>query len=135
MTIRTSGPTTFGAGDFHRTDQGITWGIKCVSISRIEAVSICTMLPDGTWTIEEHIDDGFDMSAGRYPQVIDWFTNVLLPKLNAWLAARFPARVGGAESPAPAPVLTRLEQADALINTRLRITVGANGTLTAGLEP
>jgi len=128
MTVRTSGYITFGAGDFVRTDRGVTWGIKCSVVDGIEFVSIFSRNLDGTWNAEAIIDDGFDMRTAEYPNVIDWFIHVLLPKLNAWLASKFPA-----SGTPPAP-LSRLEQADQLINTRLAITVNSDGTLTASLK-
>ena len=131
MTVRTSGYVAFGPGDFVRTDRGVTWGVKCSVVDSIEFVSIFTRNPDGTWNAEAIIDDGFDLTAERYPQVIDWFINVLLPKLNAWLATKFQAR--GVTTPAPV-AMTRLEQADMYINTRLGIAENADGTLTAWLK-
>ena len=131
MTVRTSGYVSFGDGDFLRTDRGITWGIKCSVVDGIEFISVFTRNTDGTWNAEWVIDDGFDLRTVEYPQVIDWFLNVLLPKLNAWLASKFKAR--GVTTPAPV-ALTRLEQADQLINTRLAITVNSDGTLTASLK-
>ena len=136
MTVRTGGYVAFGPGDFVRTDRGITWGIKCTVMadSGVEFISIFSRNNDGTWNAEATIDDGFDLRTAEYPDVIDWFLNVLLPKLNAWLASKFPALTGGIAPPTPA-ALTRLEQADLLINTRLSITQNPDGTLTASLKP
>ena len=127
MTVRTGGINEIGVGDFMRVDRGVKWGIKVSSISSMEFVQVLVQLPDGTWSADAMLDDGFDTRVQEYPQVIDWFTKHLLPRLNAWLAAKFQA--GGAPVP-----LTRLEQADQLITTRLSITQNPDGTLTASLK-
>jgi len=131
MTVRTQGYVAFGPGDFYRTDRGVAWGIKCSRVDTIEFVGIFVRLQDSTWDAEFTIDDGFDMSAAQYPNLVDWFKEVLIPKLNVWLAAKFPAMTGGVAPPVP---MNRLEQADLLIYTRLAIKQNADGTLVAGIE-
>lgn len=133
MTVQTSsGPIVVGPGDFQRTDRGITWAIKCRDIEGTQFATILVKQDNGSWAVGGMVDDGFDLTAKNYPTMIDWFKNVLLPRLNAWLAATFPAPT---EGPTPEPVgATLLEQADHLINNRLLIRVNADGTLVAELK-
>jgi hypothetical protein len=139
MTVqRTGGQFFLEEGDFIRTDRGVTWAIFCRdALDFGQFVGILVRDAAGQWTHdgsrEANLDDGFDVTQRlqEYPDVLDWFTKFLIPKLNAWLAMKFPAL--GASAPPPAP-LTRIEQADLLIKTRLQITVNSDGTLTASLK-
>ena len=131
MTVRTSAPITFGPHDFQRTDRGITWGIKVTSTSDASFVMVFVQGADGKWLPDQtqaaQLDAAFETAISRGGPVINWFRDVLLPKLNAWLREKFPPL--DATAPPPAPT-TFPEQADALIQG-LRITVHADGTLTA----
>jgi len=141
MTVqRTAGQFFIGPGDFIRTDRGITWAIFCRDAADFgQFVGVLVRDSSGQWThdgsAEANLDDGFDttLRLEEHPDVFEWFTSILIPRLNAWLAMKFPALTGGIAPPVPA--LTRIEQADQLIKTRLAITQNPDGTLTAGLKP
>ena len=129
MTVQTSsGQIQIGTGDFIRTDRGVTWAIKCRDIDGSQFVQVYIQ-SGSSWTTdslpESALDNSFDLRTQEYPVVMDWFTGLLIPKLNAWLAKKFPAT---------AQPETRFEEADQLINTRLAITVNSDGTLTASLK-
>ena len=140
MTVRTHGYPTFAQGDFYRTDRGITWGIKCSDFEGTQFVGIFIKQPDGSWGIDESIDNtidnAFDIEIGSYENVLDWFVKKLLPKLNAWLALMFPALVDNSGNPVVPPTtqLSKLAEADLLINTRLSIIQNPDGTLQAILK-
>ena len=136
MTVQVSaGPISIGVGDFIRTDRGVTWAIKARG-GDFNIVMVCQKQSDGTWGFSDHpaegmLDDSINANSLAMTPMA-WFTNVFMPRLNAWLHTQF----GKTEAP---PVLppgtgTWLEQADALINTRLQITVGADGYLNASLK-
>jgi hypothetical protein len=140
MTVQdTSGlPVLVQGKDFIRTDRGITWGIKCRTIPVGQYVAVCTLQSNGTWNWDElpegMLESGFDTSTGymNYASIMEWFTNKLLPKLNKWLAKKFPATNA---LPPPPAALTPLEQADQLIQVRLKINVDPiDGTLVATLQ-
>jgi hypothetical protein len=120
-----AGNPIIGPGDFIRTDRGITWAIKCRETPNFSACAIYVKT-EGVWDIDQTMFAQIDTSLDT-PQanMMDWFRVTLLPKLNAWLAFKFPA-IG--TSPEP---LTPIKQADMLINSLLVITMNADGTLTA----
>jgi len=128
MTVRTSAPIVFTPGkDLIRTDRGVTWGIKVTDAGDVQAVHVFeqagstwtpgTTLADLGWP-EQLQQHGGDMRA--------WFKATALPKLNAWLAQRFPPLGQGANSPS--------EQLDALIVGSLRIATRPDGTLSASID-
>lgn len=124
MTVQTAlGPAQVGPNDFVRTDRGIKWAIKCHDQGGTQFIQIWVEKSPGSWVIdglqESALTDSFDLYEG---DVMMWFTEKLIPALNRWLVKKFPA----ANTP-----LTRFEQADVLISTKLMITTNADGTLTA----
>jgi hypothetical protein len=130
MTIQvTPGPPIFTPGsDFIRVDRGITWGIKCRDIGGPQVVFVCVKSDAGAWDIDQTMLAQLETGIDVMPQEANmnaWFTGKLLPKLNAWLAYKFPA------SDEPQKPATPLERADALISSRLVISANADGTLTA----
>lgn len=137
MTVQqTMGALVVGAGDFIRQDRGLTWGIKCRDIGGTQIVMIVIKQSDGSWAIdtvpEGHLDDKFDMRIQEDGfSVSAWFKDVLIPKLNLWLAKRFAPLVAGEVLPPPANLF---EEADRAINMLLRITVQADGTLEASIK-
>lgn len=133
MTVHTSGPITILPADFQRTDRGIHWAIKAVNNPAAQWVSIYLVSTAGVVSAGPSLDDGFDTSRGyqAYMNIEDWWVHRALPNLNKWLAATFPPLTG---SPVE-PVLSPIEQADALITGRLQITQAADGTLSASLPP
>ena len=139
MTVQRIGGQFFiGPNDFIRTDRGITWAIFCRDAADFgQFVGVLVRDSSGQWihdgSPEANLDDGFDTTPRlqEYPDVFEWFIKVLIPRLNAWLAMKFPAMTGGI---APPVQLTRIEQADQLINTRLSIAQKPDGTLVATLK-
>lgn len=127
MTVRTSPAITFVQGqDIFRTDRGVTWGIKVTDANDVQAVHVfeqsgstwipAAVLADLGWPDELKAYGG-DMRA--------WFKATVLPKLNAWLAQRFPPIGEVSNSPSA--------QLDALIVGGLEITLRTDGTLKAEL--
>ena len=126
-TVRPSAPIVFKPGeDFFRTDRGITWGIKVTDAGDIQAVHVFeqsgaswvvgTELAGLSWQEQVKSSYGGDMKA--------WFKATALPKLNAWLAQRFP--------PVNTPK-TMSEQLDSLIVKGLSVRE-VNGAPVAFME-
>lgn len=126
--VRTSPPITFTPGqDFFRTDRGITWGIKVTSVGDIQAVHVFEKSGD-TWAVGTELAGlGWTDELKDYGgDVKTWFKAKALPRLNAWLAQRFPA------TSAP-PSGDPSEQLDRLIVGTLRVQTNPDGTLSASL--
>jgi hypothetical protein len=134
MTVQISaGQIQVGAGDFVSTNRGVTWAIKCRDIGG-PVVLVLVRNADGSWDSDSHPEHLLEMGEvadeTKYPTPMDWFAQALIPRLNAWLHVKF----GKTEAPPVVAPQTRLEWADVLINTRLQITVGADGYLNASLK-
>lgn len=138
MTVQnTMGPIIMGPNDFSRVDRGITWGIKCRDIGGTQVVIVVAKQSDGSWvldpTMESHLDDSFDLrSSAPGFNINNWLTEVLIPKLNAWLAKKFAPYTGGEVPPPQAASL--FEEADLAINQLLRITVQPDNTIVASIK-
>lgn len=137
MTVQTGpGAIIVAPDDFQRTDRGITWSIQCREVGDgMQFVQTCIKGADGVWQWDStgELDGGFETTTGwsMYGSVNEWLKQKMVPKLNSWLAVKFPA---GAVPPPP-PSGDPFAQADLAINTRLVITVAADGTLVASLKP
>lgn len=133
MTVQTSpGLISVGPGDFQRTDRGVTWAIKFRDMSGTQVVLILIKQADGGWTVdplpEAQLDSKFDLRVSEPGFSIDtWVTDVILTRLNAWLAKRFPA-TGDATIPL-------FDQAESVLLSRLMVVVGPSGELSATLRP
>ena len=124
----TPGPIVINSSDFQRIDRGIHWAIKCREISNFGQAVYACVKSDSGWNIVETLDGGFDIriESDFGGDVQKWLREYLLPALNRWLAAYFPA---GATPPAPGPA-TAIERADAAIKG-ITIMVMPDGTLAA----
>lgn len=123
MAVRTSAPITFTPGqDFFRTDRGVTWGIKVTSVNDIQMVGVFEQA-GAAWNSAVVLGDLLTIPQGE--SVKAWFKRVCLPILNSWLAQRFPAS-NTPQTPA--------EELDAFILGNLRVSVAADGTLSARVD-
>lgn len=126
-------PITFEGDDFVRTDRGITWGIKCRVIANMGVPQVMIFTKSaGVWVWSENIDISVDTSVRTVADISQWWNEVFLVKLNAWLKKTFPAIEPGddpwiPESPSE-DVITEIHRR---INAYLKITVNADGTLEA----
>jgi hypothetical protein len=130
MTVQVgSGRAIIGPGDFIRTDRGITWGIKCRETPDFSQCAIFVKT-EGVWDIDQtplaQIDSSMEFLA-QDADMMTWFRAKFLPKLNSWLAHKFPA----VTVVPPTTELSPIVQADMLINSLLVITMNGDGTLTA----
>ncbi len=129
MTVRKTTSITFTPGaDFFRVDRGIAWGVKVSDIGDFDFVSVFVKSGDGWIAGASLTDADWENEMQAVGDLKRWFVEQCLPKLNAWLAATFKA----GEPPPVSPLLP--EQLDGLIVNRLRVTVNADGTLTASMD-
>lgn len=129
MTVRKSLAITFTPGeDFFRTDRGVTWGVKVTDFGDLDFVSVFVKSGD-VWVSGIALTDAdWENEMQAVGDIKRWFVEQCLPKLNEWLAATF--KPGDTKPPA----LGLPEQLDGLIVKQLRVTVNADGTLTASMD-
>lgn len=105
MTVQTAGDSiVMTTADFQATIDGVTWGIKCRDVAGIQFVMIVEK-QGTTWVSVATLDDAFDTRGGQYTDMLVYIRDYLLPKINAWLKAKF----------GPGKVLTKFEQVDKLL--------------------
>ena len=126
--MRTGGPLEMDeAVDFVRTTRGVTWGVKVTDTGDWAFVMVFVRNEQGQWisdgSAEAVIDQDFNrvIAAQFKGDVQAWMQAVCIPRLNAWLAVKFPP---GAE----APKTTTAEQADLAIRA-LRVLTRPDGTV------
>ena len=131
MTVRESGPISFGPADLKRTDRGVTWGVKCQLMDDVQRIYVFLQNTDGAWGLDSHdesvLEDDFRKAMTQFASVSAWFTGRFIPNLNKWLGLKFPIT-------GTVPTLTQFEQADQLINANVAITVKPDGTLLAAVK-
>lgn len=124
MTIQADGKDVVVLStDFQRTDGGKTWAIKCVEIPGFGQAVYAMEKTATSWKIVNTLDDSFDMRIFRdyNGDVVRWFKEYFIPKLNAWLATYITSGP------------TEFEQADILINSHLQFNY-VDGLLVASYK-
>lgn len=93
MTIRTTpGPLALDSRDFQLTHDGVTVGLKLTYVQSPtgEIASLVVAEKEGAgWVLKEELMPDFSANLVKNMTVSKWLTDLLLPKLNAWLAKRF----------------------------------------------
>ena len=130
--VRVSPPITFTPGqDVMHTHRGVTFGIKVTDTGEVNMVTLFersgetwvvgVMLGDLGWIDECKASFGGDVKA--------WFKARALPKLQSWLAQRFPATTAP-----PPPPKGPSEELDQYLIGFLRLNPQPDGRLTAHLD-
>lgn len=98
MTIRTNTDTAFAldAGDFQFSYAGVTVGLKLSyyesPVGEIASASVVEKT-GAEWVLKKELVGDFSAEVVKNMGVSKWLTDLLLPRLNAWLAERFGAPV------------------------------------------
>lgn len=141
MAVHRSGALAPVAGDLQTTHQGVQIALKVINWGMGGSPFLGLIERKGTtWEVISVVDEFDDRSDGKAGyrfqaeaevagSILNWIKQVLIPKINAALAARFKAT--GAPAPAPAPTTTGdpFVDLDNLLIATLRWAPQADGTL------
>ena len=139
----TSGPIVVDADDVQFTHRGRTIAIKLRESMWLNVLG-CVRQPDGSWKVETDLTGdlfssdppgGGDVVGGWVKDkgngdMLTFIRNVILPRLNAWLATLFPPQTTTAPAPAPAPTGTPTQQLHQSLRG-LKFVTAADGTVKA----
>lgn len=135
MTVHKSGELTLTGTDFKTVHRGVEIGVKCFAWGGgIPAIAMVERMPNGKYEATSVL---FEFSDSPYTPaeltaaaggVVQWIKTVLLPKINAALASRFPP--DGAPADAGS-----IEDIDAQLGAVLRWAPQADGTLQVTAPP
>lgn len=97
MTVQTSGTLTLTATDFKITHLGVELGLKCIDWG--SGVPVVSIVEKRGTIYESYVIHEFggdqsppEMETKVAGGTVSWIKTVLLPKINAYLKGRFPAK-------------------------------------------
>lgn len=127
MSIQTKpGAPSLDSSDFQLSYSGVRVGVELRHVATPDGESVssalmCELMPDGSWGYKATLAQDFIGDIKSAGGAMNWLRDTLIPKINAWLSARFAA---GGPPPDPVDAPPELIALDGLMG-KLKVTVVA----------